>query len=121
MGREGALFVNHLPCDKWNVTSRSDGFLLIENKESGEFLTADKKGDVYTTIYKQLTTIPDNQLWFIGSNVKSTRLFNKYTKEYLDINQYDRIITSPWYGKFKKSSRIYSLKNTRDSLNIDTN
>jgi len=110
----GYVYLSRNYCDKWDIVSYN-GYLTIRNIVSGNYLMASLKGDCKLTKFSG----QDEHLWFIGTNSKSTRLFNKATNEFLDYNQIDRIVTSPFYGDLKKSKKLTTLQ-PRTSLVLDT-
>jgi hypothetical protein len=110
----GYVYLSRNYCEKWDILSQA-GYLTIKHLQSENYLMGTVRGDCLITKYNG----QDTQLWFIGTNSKSTRLFNKATLEFLDFNQVDRIVTSPFYGELKQSKKLTTLK-SRTSLILDT-
>lgn len=117
--RNGDLFLNgrgRRNCDRWEVVSEVDGYVTIKNTDYNAYLTANIKGDAFTQYY----TGRNNQLWFLATNLKSTRLFNRATSEYIDSDQSDKVVTSPFYGRFQRSNNVIVINNSKSVLNIDS-
>lgn len=112
--RRGSLYLSR-KCDRWDVQSLRDGYLVLKNTDTDQYLTSNSYGDVYITSYNG----QDEQAWFIATNLKSTRLFNKLTREYLDRDQGGKIVTSPFYGRFQRTDKIIVVNNAKTVLNID--
>ena len=133
--RRGDIYTSRR-CDRWEIRAQRDGHFTIRNVDMDQYLTSNSFGDAFIryiilkliSCYISLINLfissysgQDNQFWFLATNLKSTRLFNKLSREFLDRDQGGKIVTSPFYGRFQRTDKIIVVNNSRTVLNIDTN